>query len=123
MHRLLSLTALVVPLIISRAAIAAPEEKGMKAAFEGTITSTYPDGRKGHLWLSADGTYQAAGRKGDRSSGHWSVKGEKVCLHQSKPLPVPFQYCTPKPTSDHWTAKAVSGEPIKVSLTSGGRPG
>jgi hypothetical protein len=93
----------------------------MAPAFKGTIISTYPDGRKGKLWLNSDGSYTAAGRKGDKSSGHWTVKAEKVCLKQSRPIPTPFSFCTPKPTATTWTAKAVSGEPITVHIEPGGR--
>jgi hypothetical protein len=87
-------------------------------AFGKTIVSTYPDGRKGELWLQRDGRYTAKGRKGDPSSGHWKIKGAKLCLNQSRPIPVPFSYCTPIPHSMHasWTAKAVTGERIRVSL-------
>ena len=92
-----------------------------RAGVQGTIISTYPDGRKGKLWLSADGTYTAAGGKNDQSSGHWTLKADKVCLKQSRPIPTPFSICTPKPTSRTWKAKAVSGEPISVNIEPGGR--
>jgi hypothetical protein len=118
------------PLILSALLLAAAgpalaksdaADPAMAPAFKGTIVSTYPDGRKGKLWLSEDGSYTAAGRKGDKSSGHWTLKGDKVCLKQSKPIPGPFSFCTPKPTSTTWHAKAVSGEPITVHIEPGGR--
>src|SRR5207249_1593703 len=62
----------------------------VSAAFGNTIVSTYPDGRTAELWLHPDGGYDAMGRRKDPSSGHWKVKGEKVCLKQKKPIPVPF---------------------------------
>ena len=96
-------------------------DASLAPAFKGTIVSTYPDGRKGKLWLSEDGTYKASGRRGDKSNGHWTLKADKVCLKQSSPVPTPFSFCTPKPSSTTWTAKAVSGEPIKVHIESGGR--
>ncbi len=99
----------------------ASADAGLEPAFKGTIVSTYPDGRTGKLWLSQDGTYKAAGRRGDRSNGHWTVKGETVCLRQSRPIPTPFSFCTPKPSSTTWKAKAVSGEPITVHIEPGGR--
>jgi len=102
-------------------ALAASDDASLAPAFKGTIVSTYPDGRQGKLWLSEDGSYKAAGRRGDLSSGHWKVKGDKVCLSQAHPIPAPFAFCTPKPTSTVWTAKAVSGEPIKVKVVKGGR--
>lgn len=94
----------------------------VSAAFGNTVVSTYPDGRKAHLRMNADGTYTATGRRGKPSSGTWSVKGEKVCLKQKKPTPAPFTYCTPAPTGGvgtRWQAKAVTGEPIVVTLVKG----
>jgi hypothetical protein len=91
-------------------------------AFGNTIVSTYPDGRKGELWLQAGGAYTAEGRRHDPSSGHWSVKGDKLCLKQSKPLPAPVSFCTPLPSGgmgSAWTAKAVSGEQVSVKLVKG----
>jgi hypothetical protein len=97
-------------------------DSALAPAFKGTIVSTYPDGRKGKLWLSSNGTYKAAGRRNDKSNGHWTLKGDNVCLKQSSPLPIPFAFCTPKPTSTSWKAKAVGGEPITVHVEPGGRP-
>jgi hypothetical protein len=94
----------------------------VQQAFGNTIVSTYPDGRKGELWLEPGGTYSAEGRRKDMSSGHWTVKGSKLCLKQAKPIGVPFNFCTPIPNSGlsgTWSAKAVSGEPIKVKLVKG----
>jgi hypothetical protein len=99
----------------------ASADASLAPAFRGTIISTYPDGRTAKLWLNADGRYTAAGRRGDRSSGHWKVKGGEVCLSQSRPIPSPFSFCTPKPTTSTWRAKAVSGEPITVHVERGGR--
>ncbi len=99
----------------------AADNASLAPAFKGTIISTYPDGRKGKLWLSEDGTYKAAGRRGDKSSGHWTLKADKVCLKQSSPMATPFSFCTPKPSSTTWKAKAVSGEPITVHIEPGGR--
>jgi len=123
MFRPLMISAVL--LAVAGPALAAPDspvaDASMAPAFKGTIISTYPDGRKGKLWLSADGTYKASGRRGDKSSGHWTLKDDKVCLKQSSPMPVPFSFCTPKPTSSTWQAKAVSGEPITVHIEKGGR--
>jgi len=91
-------------------------------AFGNTIVSTYPDGRKAELWLAADGAYTGQGRSHDPSSGHWSVKGEKLCLRQSRPIPVPFNYCFPIPASGFdkpWSGKAPTGEPTRITLVRG----
>ena len=106
--------------LVGSVAHAAPAS--VKEAFGNTIVSTYPDGRKGELWLQAGGAYSAEGRRGDMSSGHWTIKGEKLCLKQAKPIGVPFNFCTPIPDAGltgTWSAKAVSGEAIKVRLVKG----
>ncbi len=91
-------------------------------AFGNTIVSTYPDGRTAELWLSPDGGYTGLGRKrNDPSSGHWRVKQDKLCLKQSRPIPVPISYCFPVPSSfdSAWSAKAPTGEAIQVKLAQG----
>jgi hypothetical protein len=118
MYRTLACLAAVS--MISSAAHAAPAS--VQEAFGNTIVSTYPDGRKGELWLQAGGAYTAEGRRGDMSSGHWTVKGSNLCLKQAKPIGVPISFCTPIPTSGlggTWSAKAVTGEAIKVRLVKG----
>ena len=90
-------------------------------AFGNTIVSTYPDGRTAELWLNAQGSYSGEGRRHDRSSGHWRVNGAKLCLKQSRPIPVPFSYCTPLPMSYQrgWSGKAPTGEAITIRLVQG----
>lgn len=98
------------------------DSTGLQAAFGNTIISTYPDGRTAELWLHPDGTYNAEGRKHDRSNGHWKIKGEKLCLKQSHPFAFPFTYCTPLMeggVGTSWTGKAVTGEPIRIKLVGG----
>ena len=104
--------------LLAGAAQASPVD----AAFGNTILSTYPDGRTGELWLHPDGSYTAEGRKGDPSSGHWSTRGEKLCLKQSKPMSSFISFCTAVPANglrDGWTSKAISGEKIQVKLVHG----
>ena len=114
-----SLALLALP-VLWVALCAAKTPEGIQKAFGNTIVSTYPDGRQAKLWLQPSGDYTAEGRKHDPSSGHWNVSGDKLCLKQTHPASVPFfKYCTPIPTSDTWTAKAVTGEPIRVRLVRG----
>jgi hypothetical protein len=113
----LSATAILLT-AITPAAAASPVD----AAFGNTIMSTYPDGRTAELWLHPDGSYTAEGRKGDPSNGHWSTKGEKLCLKQSKPVPTLISFCQAVPANglrDGWTSKAVSGEKIAIKLVHG----
>jgi hypothetical protein len=94
----------------------------LKAAFGNTIQSTYPDGRQAELWLNPDGSYTAEGRRHDRSSGHWKLSGEKICLKQSHPFAFGMSYCTPIAhvrIGSSWTGKAVTGEAIRIRLVRG----
>jgi hypothetical protein len=94
----------------------------MEPAFENTIVSTYEDGRTARLWLDPDGRYRGEGRNHDPSNGKWTIKGEKLCLKQSRPVPVPFAFCTPivqGGVGTAWSTKSVFGEPLKVELVSG----
>jgi hypothetical protein len=117
--------ALALPLMILAAGgaeAAPPAPAALEEAFGNTIVSTYPDGRTARLWLQPSGEYTGAGRRGDRSSGHWRVKGYKLCLKQKAPVSVPFSFCTPIPSAEEWSAKAVSGEKIRVRLVKGAAP-
>ena len=101
---------------------ASPETSSVSAAFGNTIVSTYADGRTGELWLAPDGSYTAEGRRHDPSRGHWSVKRDRLCLKQVRPVPVPFSFCTPIPAAgmgQAWPAKAASGEAITVKVVKG----
>jgi len=114
-------TLLALPaLFVMLAAATAPPPPIIQKAFGNTIVSTYPDNRKAMLWLDPSGSYTAMGRRGDRSDGRWSVNGQKLCLKQDHPATLPFMhYCTPIPTAERWTAKAVTGEKIQVRLVKG----
>ena len=96
---------------------------GLAAAYHNTLLSVYPDGRKAKLWLNADHTYTAEGRRHDRSAGHWKLKSGQICMTQSKPFAVPFfTYCTDLHAGGvgtSWQAKAPTGETIKVTLIRG----
>lgn len=104
------------------AGAAADEPASLAAAFDNTIVSTYGDGRTAKLWLDPDGRYRGLGRSGDDSSGRWTIKRDKVCLKQARPLPVPFSYCTPIPEGGVgavWVARSVFGELLSVELVNG----
>ena len=122
MNRTVVLFGLFTALMATRAIASASM---VEKTFGNTIVSTYPDGRKGELWLQPDGAYRAEGRRHDPSSGHWSVKGDRLCLKQSKPFGAPFSFCTPIPAGgvgSSWPAKAVTGEQVSVTLVKGGSP-
>lgn len=99
------------------------EPRGVAAAFGNTVKALYPDGKHQHIWLKSDGTWEAIGRRRTASSGKWTVKGEKVCLKQSKPIPIPIRYCTEFPSEGRvgavWAGKAMTGEQIKLTVVPG----
>ena len=100
----------------------APKPPDVSVAFGNTVISTYPDKRQGHLWIKKDGTNDYAGRRNTPSSGAWTIKGDKICLKQKKPIAAPFTYCTTAPDGQigaSWKAKAVTGEQITVSVVKG----
>ena len=102
-------------LVLLTAASAAPPA-ALQKAFNGTVVSTYPDGRKAELWMNPDGSYTSEGRRHDRHTGRWSLKGDRVCFHR-----LVFSYCTPLPSGTAFTTRAVTGETIQVRLEPGRR--
>jgi hypothetical protein len=105
------------------ASVAPVDPHGVAAAFGNTVKAQYPDGRYQRLWLHPDGAWEAVGRRGHWSSGKWSLKGDRVCLKQSKPFPAPFKYCTDFPSAGGpgvvWTSRDMSGEPIRLTVVRG----
>ncbi len=117
---------LVTGLLVCAGTIAAPvfasDPSVLDPALGNTIVSTHPDGRKAKLWLKRDGTYSAQGRAGERSGGVWKVKGEKLCLSQRSPVPIPFSYCKLLPAvtvGKPWRDTAVTGEPVTNEIVPG----
>ncbi len=114
-------------LAISIAAIAgsafADTQALVSKAFGNTIVSTYPDGRKGEIWLNSDGSYTGLGRKKtDPSSGHWKIVGDQLCLSQSKPFVFGAKVCIKVPDAgleSGFQNKAVTGEMTTVTLVHG----
>ena len=95
--------AMILIIALAAAPSVAPEVMSkLEPAFSGTLVSTYDDG----------------GRKNDPSSGVWNVKGNTICLHQRRPIPI-GSYCTPLPNGTSWRTKAASGEMVTVRLVSG----
>lgn len=101
----------------------ASELSRIAAAFGNTILSIYPDGRSQKIWLHPDGLWEGLGRNGAPLAGRWTMKGDKVCLRQSKPPTLPFSYCTPFPEDPHigatWTSRDFGGTPIRLTVVKG----
>jgi hypothetical protein len=116
-------TVLAISLVAIAGSALADTQASVARAFGNTIVSTYPDGRKAETWLKADGTYTGLGRKKtDPSSGHWTIKGDKICLRQSKPFVFGAGACIKVPAGgleSGFKNKAVTGEMTTVTLVHG----
>jgi len=117
---------LLIPLLAlaTAAAAAEPAEKAspkVDATFGNTVLSIYPDGRSQKIWLQPDGTWTGLSRRGNPLAGKWSVKGEKVCLKQSKPPTLPISFCQtfPSDPTQGVDAKDLTGTPIHLKLVKG----
>jgi hypothetical protein len=101
----------------------AGELSRVAAAFGNTVLSIYPDGRTQKIWLHPDGQWDGLSRRNEPLSGKWTLKGDKVCLRQSKPPTLPFSYCTAFPEDAHvgvtWASKDMGGTPIKLTVLKG----
>ena len=107
-------------------AVSAPQPSAAMAkvdrAIGNTIIETYADGRTAEIWLAASGAYTGEGRRHDMSTGHWSVKGTKLCFTRTHPFAFGLRFCTPIPDvgmGQPWQAKAVTGEGITVRVVTG----
>ena len=116
MHGFRSAPAAAIAVILFSASFAVADPAAdLKPALGNTIVSTHPDGRKARLWLKPDGTFSAEGRAGNRSSGVWKLKGDKLCLTERKPMAIPLAYCRvfPRETvGKPWPDIAVNGDHV-----------
>jgi hypothetical protein len=112
------LTALVLTPLAGHAAAAPAGD--ISAAFGNTVLTIDPDGRSRKLWLKADGTWTGKSRRGLDLAGSWTLKGEKVCLKQSKPR-LPGSMCERFPTEPgtSLSAKDPSGKTVQLKLVKG----
>ena len=101
----------------------AGEHANVTAAFGNTVLSTYADGTSQKIWLRPDGRWDGLSRRNAPLAGTWSVRGDKVCLRQSKPPTLPVAYCTALPAQAaagaQWTGRDMGGRSITLSLTRG----
>ena len=111
-------------MVMATAGVAVPAALSpLEPAFGNTVLSTYPDGRSSKLWLNRDGTFTAEERTHEAKGGHWSLNANRLCLSQTKPIPIPFlAYCTRVPSNgvaSGWTGRAITGEPIAIRIVAG----
>ena len=92
----------------------------VKPAFGNTVLTIDPDGRSRKIWLQPDGTWTGLSRRGLDLAGKWSVKGDKVCLSQSKPR-LFGSMCESFPMKLGATveAKDPSGKTVQLKLVKG----
>ena len=116
-------TALALAISLVALNAQAGELSRVAAAFGNTVMSIYPDGRTQKIWLHPDGQWDGLGRDGKPLAGHWNMKGDKVCLRQSKPMTLPFSYCTAFPADPHigvtWASRDFGGTPIRLTVVKG----
>lgn len=114
----LLLAALLAAPLAAQAA-AAPSAK-VDAAFGNTVLTIDPDGRSRKIWLQPDGTWTGLSRRGLDLAGRWTVRGDKVCLTQSKPR-LPGSLCQTFPTDPGVGVEArdPAGKTVVLKLVKG----
>jgi hypothetical protein len=100
--------------------VAAAQAADASAAFGNTLLTIDPDGRSRKIWLKPDGTWTGLSRRGLNLAGTWSVRGEKVCLKQSKPR-LPGSLCErlPGEVGASLSSKDPSGKVVQLKLVKG----
>ncbi|MBS0334445.1 MAG: hypothetical protein JSS35_16880 [Proteobacteria bacterium] len=93
----------------------------VSATFGNTVLSVYPDGRSQKIWIQPDGAWTGLSRRGKPLAGHWTLKGDKVCLRQSQPPTLPISFCQALPAdmAKGVDSKDVLGTPIHLRLVKG----
>lgn len=93
----------------------------VQATFGNTVMSMYPDGRSQKIWLHPDGTWDGKSRRGIALSGKWTLKGDKVCLRQSRPPTLPISFCQamPKDPDITLTSHDLTGQTIHLKIVKG----
>lgn len=116
-------TALAVAASFTALNAQAADLSRVATAFGNTVMSIYPDGRTQKIWLHPNGDWDGLGRNNQPLAGHWQLKGDRVCLRQTKPPTLPFSYCTRFPDDPRigatWTARDFGGTPIRLTVVRG----
>jgi hypothetical protein len=121
--RMLIRTVLAAAVSLSALNAQASDLGRVAAAFGNTVMSIYPDGRTQKIWLHPDGLWDGLGRDGKPLAGKWTMKGDRVCLRQTRPPTLPFSYCTAFPADPHigvtWASRDFGGTPIRLTVLKG----
>ena len=96
-------------------------QQTVQATFGNTVVSLYPDGRSQKIWLHPDGTWDGRSRKGVALSGKWTMRGDKVCLRQSRPPTLPISFCQSMPRDPEVTLTShdLMGQTIHLRIVKG----
>jgi hypothetical protein len=96
-------------------------EQTVHATFGNTVMSIYPDGRSQKVWLHPDGSWDGKSRRGMALSGKWTMKGDKVCLRQSRPPTLPISFCQTMPRDPDVTLTShdLMGQTIHLKIVKG----
>jgi hypothetical protein len=115
-----AVAAVLAVFALAAEAAEAPSSR-IAAAFGNTVMSVYPDGRSQKIWLQPDGTWTGLSRRGMPLAGKWTIRGEKVCLRQSKPPTLPISFCQVLPADPQAgiDSKDIIGTPIHIKLLKG----
>lgn len=99
----------------------APRAPDVAATFGNTVMSIYPDGRSQKIWMHPDGTWTGQSRRGIPLAGRWNMKGDKVCLRQSRPPTLPISFCQtfPKDPDLGLTSRDLTGQTIHLQIVKG----
>ena len=111
--------ALTLP-IAAPAAAAPASPANVAATFGNTVLIVDPDGRSRKIWLQPGGAWTGLSRRGLALAGKWTVKGDKVCISQSKPR-LPGSLCNTFPTriGASLQARDPGGKTIQLKLVKG----
>lgn len=111
--------AVLIAALLAAPAAAQPSAN-VKAAFGNTVLTIDPDGRSRKIWLKPDGTWTGLSRRGLDLAGKWTVRGDEVCLTQSKP-PLFGRLCDRFPTAfeDEVETQDPTGKTVRLKLVKG----
>ena len=98
-----------------------PGRPDVAVTFGNTVMSIYPDGRSQKIWMHPDGTWSGQSRKGMPLAGRWTMRGDKVCLRQSRPPTLPISFCQtfPKDPDLGLTSRDLMGQTIHLQIVKG----
>jgi hypothetical protein len=82
------------------------------AAYDGTIMSTYTDGRTAKVYVNADHSYSIALPNGTILKGTWADAGGQSCFTLTDPAPAPGAKPVCFPAKDYKVGDSFQGEDV-----------